>query len=282
MDSEPYTIRRAGTYDHNLLANFLSREFYIHRHLDWRPPLEWLGYQPYWLLENRAGLQAVLACPPDPESVAWIRLFATSSSLQPSRGWQLLFERVQADFRGEQDLQVVAVALQQWFAGLLENSGFTRYQDIVVLSWNNQDPPARPLESGLRLRAMTLADLPAVEQVDNAAFEPIWQNSLDDITRAFRTAASATVAELDGQIAGFQISTSSPLSTHLARLAVRPDLQRRNIGYALVNHLFSYFRRNGSWQLTVNTQDSNTASLALYQSLGFELTGDRFPVYLYQ
>jgi len=38
----------------------------------------------------------------------------------------------------------------------------------------------------------------------------------------------------------------------------------------------------GVTRLTVNTQSDNLASLALYEKMGFTVTGEKFPVYCYQ
>lgn len=279
--ADDYITREAQPSDASQLSALLSKEYYVHRHLDWRPPLEWLGYQPYWLLLHQRQLMGALACPADPPGVAWVRLFAATAQLTPSKTWRLLFPHIEQAYHG-QDVSIAAISLTRWYSDLLEKNGFVHHQDIVVLGWNNERPPARPLPASLTLRPMQPADLQRVAEIDQASFEPLWQNSLEAVSLAFKQASSAVVAELDGQIAGFQISTSTPLVTHLARLAVHPNFQRQNIGYALVCNLFSFFRRHGSWQLTVNTQHDNHASLALYQAMGFELNGDQFPVYVYK
>ena len=74
---------------------------------------------------------------------------------------------------------------------------------------------------------------------------------------------------------------TSPLGGHLARLAVRPDAQRKGIGTALVRDMLWQFERRGAERVTVNTQEDNQASLTLYQKAGFELTGESYPVFQY-
>lgn len=275
------SLRPAEKSDYTTLSALIDREYYIHRHLDWRPPLDWLGFQPYWLLYQGRQAMSALACPPDPPNVAWIRLFVTTVNLPPTNAWRPLFGKCLEALQDRPEVIIAGLALQRWFGELLTANGFQHSQDIVVLSWNNQLPPERPMPGELRLRPMTPEDLPQVADVDQSAFEPLWRNSLAGVTLAYQQSAYSTIVEKDGQIAGFQISTSTPLATHLARLAVLPSEQRQNIGYALVYDLFDFFRRNGSWQLTVNTQNDNTASLALYKTLGFELTGDSFPIFVY-
>ncbi|MBI3362889.1 MAG: GNAT family N-acetyltransferase, partial [Chloroflexi bacterium] len=63
---------------------------------------------------------------------------------------------------------------------------------------------------------------------------------------------------------------------HLARLAVSPDYQGQGIAAALVADAVSYFERSHADRLTVNTQQDNYASLAVYKRLGFAPTGEMF------
>jgi ribosomal protein S18 acetylase RimI-like enzyme len=105
------------------------------------------------------------------------------------------------------------------------------------------------------------------------------QNSLTYLEIAFRQAAVATVAEYEGQLVGYQISTGTPIGGHLARLAVLPHLQGKGIGYALLYDLLNQFTRRGARTITVNTQKDNLASLSLYRKSGFQMTGEEYPIY---
>ena len=126
---------------------------------------------------------------------------------------------------------------------------------------------------------MTSGDLQAAAEADAAAFDPLWRNSLEALSRAFLQASYASVAWDGSHVLGYQLSTASPLGTHLARLAVRPEAQRRGVAAALVGDLIAHIGDSGPSHLTVNTQARNAASLALYSKLNFELTGERYPVY---
>jgi len=59
-------------------------------------------------------------------------------------------------------------------------------------------------------------------------------------------------------------------------------MQKRSIGYWLVRDLLERFSHQELYRVTVNTQDNNIASLALYQKLGFWQTGERFQVRVWQ
>ena len=146
-----------------------------------------------------------------------------------------------------------------------------------MLSWDCVDIPPEPRPSALILRPMNLDDLNAVCRIDQAAFTPLWQNSLDYLELAFRQAAVATVAEIENRMVGYQISTATPIGGHLARLAVLPNIQGQGIGYTLVQDLLNQFYRRGAQKVTVNTQKDNLASLALYRETEFRVHRRRIP-----
>jgi ribosomal protein S18 acetylase RimI-like enzyme len=150
---------------------------------------------------------------------------------------------------------------------------------VVVLSWQGEKPLRAARLPGVTLRAMRQTDLPEVERVDWSAFKDIWRNSLPCLETAFSQSAVATVAENSGRIVGYQISSGTSASGHLARLAVHPDFQSQGLGYAIVCDLLERFEGRGTFHVTVNTQHNNLTSLALYRKAGFRLTGEVYPVY---
>jgi ribosomal protein S18 acetylase RimI-like enzyme len=274
-------IRPAVVADIGRLSGFLSYQSYIHRHLDWRSATEWLGWQPFFVVEDTGEILATLACPADPEHINWIRLFAVGRGVSLHRAWDVLLGKVMEQYSPQNGDRLVALAMSDWFEDLLITSGFITRQSIVVLNWDFQSPAPIPAPPGLVIRSMVEADLPIVEQIDAAAFNPLWQNSLQGLTLAYQQAAFCSVALLNGKTVGYQISTAMPLSAHLARLAVLPGLQRQHIGYHLCCQLLSDCQAQGIWRITVNTQNDNFASLSLYKRLGFQLTGEEILVYEY-
>lgn len=276
------TIRQAGLGDSAKLSSFLSFHPQVHRHLDWRSALDWLGSQPFLLAEYEDELLAAFACPPDPPDVAWIRLFSSATGLSQIRIWSLFVERALMDLSGSPSVCLAALALQSWFEELLIRSHFSTDQAIVVLEWESVLPQPRALPSGAIIRSMTPGDLASVTAVDQQSFEPLWQNSFESLHRAFKQSTLSTVVELEHQVIGYQISTSSSISGHLARLAVLPAFQGQGLGYALVARLLADFSQRGVWHVSVNTQNDNMASLALYTRMGFHPNGDEFRVYLHK
>ena len=122
-------------------------------------------------------------------------------------------------------------------------------------------------------------DLELATKIDHDAFQPIWKNSFDSLSLAYEQSSQASVAELGEEIVGYQFSTTSSMGGHLARLAVKQNMQGRGVGYALVYQLLNQFSKQGVKHVTVNTQKSNVASLGLYAKAGFTFTGESYQVY---
>jgi ribosomal protein S18 acetylase RimI-like enzyme len=276
-------VRRAVAQDHEQIANLLFYELNSHRHLDWHSPLEWIGAPNYWVREEDGRITAALACPEDPPHVAWIRFFGHCQYLSSAQAWTSLWDAALSEIaRANTRTYVAAIVVKQWFQSLLLSSGFELKQNIVLLERKNQNTRFFPAPGGIRIRSMRDADMPAVAQVDLSSFGQFWHNTQNTLERACLQCASATVAEDDsGVIVGYQLSTKSPLGAHLARLGVAPEAQGRGVGSALVSHLIQSFESSQLSRLSVNTQADNTASLALYQKLGFIRTGEQLPVFVY-
>jgi [ribosomal protein S18]-alanine N-acetyltransferase len=274
------STRKATTKDLQKLANLIHFETHIHRHLDYRPPLDWVGEQPFLVMEQHGAISAALACPPDPPQVAWIRLFAVGDKVRADYAWETLQAEAMSSLQAaQQPCWLAAIPMQRWFEDLLIKSAFEYAHSITMLNWESQPLPAAATNTGCNLRPMTLDDMLEVQRVDQASFTPIWQNSLMSLELAFRQASIATVVESDGRLVGYQISSATPIGGHLARLAVVPELRGRGIGRQILHDLLRQFSRRGAQTITVNTQKDNLASLALYRRTGFEFTGEEYPVY---
>ena len=273
-------VRPADLSDHQQLSNLIFFENRLHRHLDWRSPLEWLGAPFYWALEDGGQITAALACPPEREGIAWVRLFVYSGRWSAENAWGMLWPAAREEIARAGGANVAAIAIQPWFQNLLTGSGFENRQQIVLLEWRYQPTTARET-TGMRIRRMMEADLPEVEKTDAASFDPLWQNPLETLRRAYAQALYATVAENENGIIGYQISTGGGQRAHLARLAVHPAIQGKGAGRALLNDLFIFLAYMSVSRLSVNTQSDNQASLSLYQRTGFVRTGEQYPVYTF-
>ena len=274
-------VRPANLEDHQKLSNLIFFETHLHRHLDWRSPLEWLGDPFFWALDEGRQISAALACPKEADDIAWVRLFVFASAWSAENAWNMLWPAAREEIGRAGGARVAAIAMQSWFQQILKDSGFQSHQRIVMLEWRYQPWTSGSEAEGIRIRNMTEADLPHVQSVDAASFDPLWQNSLETLYRAFSQSLLVSVAEMEAGIVGYQLSTGGRQRAHLARLAVHPAWQGRGVGGALLRDLFSKLVNNGIYKLSVNTQSDNGVSLRLYQRMGFIRTGEQYPVYVF-
>ncbi len=281
MDEIGLHIRNASSSDRSRLANLIHFSPYIHQHLDWKPPLEWIGRTPYLLIEKGGALLAALACPPDLPEMTWIRLFAVSSNLQVMKAWQMLWEAALNELTEGGMNRIAALSLQGWFNEMLEESKFSNTDNVIVLMWERNADFPTPRTAGITIRPMISEDLSTIVAIDNSAFGLEWRNSLEALELAFQQSSLARVAESEEEIVGYQYSTTGMMGGHLARLAVKPSKQGQGIGYFLVHDVLQHFKKQGISQVTVNTQQKNTTSLALYAKAGFTITGESYRVYQY-
>jgi ribosomal-protein-alanine N-acetyltransferase len=273
-----YSLRSAVEADRPRLNHLMHFELHVHRHLDWRSPLDWLGREPFMVAEVDGSIEAVLGCPIELPDVVWIQVFAASRQVTLRDAWTALWSEVHRLLIAHGVQRAAAIPLDSWFSDLLEESGFKYSHDVLFLQWDYRNN-LPPLKTGpLLLRVMRPEDLPAVHRIDTASFRPIWQNSPSALAVAYEQAAIATVAELDAKVVGYQISTSTYMGGHLARLAVLPDHQGKKIGSRLVLDLLQRFIQRGIFRVTVNTQCDNIASLKLYDQIGFRQTGESYRV----
>jgi ribosomal protein S18 acetylase RimI-like enzyme len=276
-------IRSAVREDRQRLANLLHFEYYVHRHLDWVSPLDLITEQPFLVLEQDNQIHAALACPEEPPGASWIRLFAASGAVSYEAAWQFLWAEVRERQREHGKTQFAAIALHKWFADMLERSRYEHIQDVIFLMWEYDHRPdsIRKNQSAV-IRPMSIGDLLKVAEIDQAAFGLIWQNSVKSLGFALEQSHIATVAQIDNQLVGYQISTAGHMGGHLARLAVHPNYQGRGVGLLILKDLLQQFTLQQIYRVTVNTQSDNYASLNLYEKLGFRKTGEEYAVFDFQ
>jgi len=276
-----FNVRSAQNSDRLKLANIIHFGSNIHQHLDWQSPLDLIGRKPFLVIENDQDLVATLACPPDLPEISWVRLFATSSHIKLDMAWKMLWETTLTEFFQNGKIHIAALSMYSWFNSLLEECKFNHIDNVIVLFYESTTKINDPNTGNINIREILIEDLPIILDIDSASFALEWRNSFESLELAFHQSVYTTVAEMDGEIVGYQFSTSSGIGGHLARLAVKNVHQGKGIGYFLVYDVLKHFKMMGLLNVTVNTQQSNAASLTLYANAGFKLTGESYRVYKY-
>ena len=286
----PGRVRRATREDAAAVQRLLRMGVYIHVHVDWRPPGEWLGHPGFVLYDDgstapryrKADDRAIIGCmsvAADPPPAAWVRVAAVESVADFGHA-QAMFDAILADL--DPAIKEIAWFLTDyWPLHWLERLGFVPITD--VLSYQKDDLSAASFRApaGLHIRPLLMEDLPALAEIETAAFEPRWRHDAADLQRAWRHSISFDVALLDGRPVGFQFSTGGNGNAHLARMTVHPARQGEGIGAALLAHALEGYGRQNIKTATLNTQTENAASRRLYERFGFHQTGHAYPVWSY-
>ncbi len=276
-------VRRATRADAAAVHRLMRMGVYIHVHVDWRLPGDWLG-TPGFVVYTRGDNDAdhVVAClgiGADPLPAAWVRVAAVDSAAAFGR-CAAMWAAIVADL--DPDIEEVAwFVTDNWPLHWLDRLGLE--PSSTVLSFRKNDLTTAPYTSppGLDIRPALIEELPALAEIEAAAFEPRWRHSAQSLYLAWRQSISFDVAVLDGQPVGFQFSTGGGGGAHLARMTVSPERQGQGIGAALLARALEGYGRRKLRGVTLNTQADNLASQRLYGRFGFAPTGSKYPVWSY-
>ena len=145
----------------------------------------------------------------------------------------------------------------------------------------NKDRAPVAMPSGIELRRARRGDMDDVLRVDERSFGSFWRLDAAGVHDA-RTATSYAryrVARRDQRITAYAITGRQARTGYLQRLAVDLEHRHAGIGTALVMDGVRWLARWRVRTILVNTQESNTAALRLYESLGFERKPDGLTVW---
>ena len=125
------------------------------------------------------------------------------------------------------------------------------------------------------IRRMTLADLDAVEAIEQATFAVPWSRESFRQELERNVAARYLVAETGGQVAGYAGAWVILDESHVTNIAVAEEFRGRGIGRKLTEALLQYLSNLGAVYATLEVRVSNERAQNLYKSLGFVSVGKR-------
>lgn len=177
---------------------------------------------------------------------------------------------------GISHLAVYGTAL--WLAPPLTRVGFERREWIVSLE-RHPRPVADLPPCPAVLRPVGGHDLAPLSALDHAVFESPYQLTSGELVEFMVTTGNFTLAE-DPQmgLVGYACADVVGDTGQIIRLAVHPAARKQGIGSAMLNDALAYCQSNGAYRVTINTQESNTVSLNLYEQFGFRRVGRRVPL----
>lgn len=258
----------------NALLNLSYYSHWTHKHLDWYKTGQWIDRDEgiIYLAWEGDKLVGYIGMSKPLNGASWIRLLGVRDDRIPRPIIQQLWQSAESHLLRMGTNKFAILMVTHWLAAYIGQLGFNYLEDIVTLHRVKNILPEQP-DTPVKVYSTNNDDIPMIVRVDHLAFRAPWQMTRHDIWQAYRISSSATIAMLDKEIVGYQISTRHRTLGHLARLAVIPNRQGMRIGSMLLYNLLSKFDKRGIKTVTVNTQDSNTSSQRLYSHYGFERNG---------
>jgi GNAT superfamily N-acetyltransferase len=174
---------------------------------------------------------------------------------------------------------------QDWLRPLLLTRGFVPHRmlysydkfDYSVPTQGNQQVTIRPVRFADKSPQNSTPDLNGDIKDDTATLLAIEALCFDDLWRydatGFHDIAIThpyfVVAELNGQVVGYQFNTIDSDYGYLVRIAVHPSVAGQGIGARLMTEALRFFARARVSRIMLNTQEDNTHAHRLYEWFGF-------------
>ncbi len=262
------------------VMRLVQDNYRMHVHLDWSTLDEWLEDPNVALLLAWQGrdLMGALAAAAPVNDATWLQLISIRDDADAHVVLAELWSPLRDQLAGQGIREIGALILRPWLNEYTSDLGLTYREDVVTLRRTGGHIPP-PLRDDLLVRHGDIRDLDNALALDHAAFQPLWQMSRASMRQAIRLSANFTLAYLNDQAVGYQITSLYHDGAHLARLATLPALQGQGIGGLLIGRMLENFARRGINTVTVNTQRSNQASQRVYQRYGFNYSGLDMPVW---
>ncbi len=134
-------------------------------------------------------------------------------------------------------------------------------------------------ECDFSVRRMTLSDVDAVYEIENAVFPTPWTRNDFVKEMTANRCARYLVAEKDGGILAYAGAWIVLDEAHITNIAVKEPYRGKGIGKTITRELIRYAANLGVAYMTLEVRKSNIIAQSLYRELGFIKLGTRKKYY---
>jgi len=136
-------------------------------------------------------------------------------------------------------------------------------------------------ESRFFIRRMQEADLAAVRAIEAQSFSNPWSDNTfrGEIQNTPVSFPLVVVRRPGDEVVAYIVFWHIRDDVTVNNIAVRPDCRGLGLGEALMRFAIAKVREAGAAFMTLEVRPSNTAAVALYKKLGFEVLGTRKSYY---
>jgi ribosomal protein S18 acetylase RimI-like enzyme len=260
------------------LLRLIERAWRVHLRLPPGELREKTQEMPSFLAEDRVGLRGFMVVEPQPTESGLIIAAGVSDNWNVPAYLEALLPIMEEVLVDLELPALVHIGHSPWLNELLEGRGFRTREWVVTFERVGIEPPARPAVQPAEIRTAHYNDLAALSLLDELAFDQLWHKPISNFREALARADSFAVAMVEERIVAYEWCEVHGEHAHLTRLAVHPAYQGRGIGAQLLYRAISDVLEHGANLITLNTQESNARSQALYKRFGFVNTPERIPV----
>ena len=126
----------------------------------------------------------------------------------------------------------------------------------------------------IEIRALSLADLPAIERIERRSYPTPWSRTMFAGELSKPSSLSFGAYE-DDLLRGYLIVARYVDAWHVMNVAVDPAARRQGIARVLLEHLFDETADDATRGYTLEVRVSNAEAIRVYERLGFVSTGIR-------
>ena len=130
-----------------------------------------------------------------------------------------------------------------------------------------------PLVENVRLRVMSIPDVPHVIEIERDSYPFPWSEGI--FRDCIRVGYFCRVVELRGVVSGYGVMSFGAGEAHILNLCIHRELRDQGVGRMLLQHLLSAARHAGMFDAFLEVRPSNHGAIKLYESLGFVRIGVR-------
>lgn len=155
-----------------------------------------------------------------------------------------------------------------WLREPLLERGFVPHRQLYAYDKFDDAVPTQGNQA-VQLRRGETGDIPTLLALEELCFEQLWRYDALSFVEIMHTHPYFVVAELDGQVVGYQFNALDGSYGYLVRIAVHPAYNGRGIGARLMAEAIRFFQTAHSARIMLNTQQENSHAHRLYEWFGF-------------
>jgi len=130
------------------------------------------------------------------------------------------------------------------------------------------------MDAHCRIRLATLADVPAIVEIERACFTDPWTAAGITETIQYETARTFIAQKSDREV-GYAVARTSGEEGEILNLAVLPGHRRKGIGRLLLEAVLGSLASAGTREVYLEVRETNAAAIELYRRYGFRPVGQR-------